>query len=55
MHGGFDMELNLYTLALAVLATACSGFVLSDVHMDLTSHVSGSFYNVPSLEVDMKS
>jgi len=55
MHGGFDMELNLYTLALAVLATTCFGFVLGEINMDLTSHVSGSFYNVPSLEVDMKS
>ena len=49
------MELNLYTLALAVLATACYGFVLGDIHMDLTSHVSSSFNNVPSLQVDMKS
>ena len=54
MRGGFDMELNLYTLALAVLAT-CSGFVLGDIHMDLASHVSSLFQNAPSLQVDMKS
>ena len=49
------MELNLYTLALAVLATVGSDFVLGDIHMDLTSHVSSLFQNVPSLQVDMKS
>ena len=43
MHGGFHMELSLYTLALAVLATVGSDFVLGDIHMDSTSHVSGSF------------
>ena len=55
MHGGFHMELNLYTFALAVLATAYSDFVLGNVHMDLTWYVSSPFYNVPSLHVGMKS